>query len=64
MVYFLVRSKSLHLFTGTACLNGTYGKDCIGKCGVCLGEIPCDHVTGLCAGGCANGWTGEKCKNS
>ena len=36
----------------------------MGECGICQNKLPCDHVTGLCIGGCANGWTGEKCKNS
>ncbi|XP_062579423.1 uncharacterized protein LOC134241370 [Saccostrea cucullata] len=36
-----------------------FGKDsCAGHC---RGNQPCNHVTGQCEAGCANGWMGKLC---
>ena len=43
------------------CSAGRYGPDCGGTCGRCL-KGTCDHVTGVCAHGCARGWSGELCE--
>ncbi|XP_062567726.1 receptor-type tyrosine-protein phosphatase epsilon-like [Saccostrea cucullata] len=50
------------------CPWGWYGLACKDSCaGHCRGNQPCNHVTGQCEAGCANGWMGklcdEPCKN-
>ncbi|XP_061170694.1 receptor-type tyrosine-protein phosphatase epsilon-like [Saccostrea echinata] len=46
----------------TPCPRGSYGQECKFQCsGHCKDRIPCDHVTGGCAGGCVSGWTGTMC---
>ncbi|XP_062608469.1 multiple epidermal growth factor-like domains protein 10 [Saccostrea cucullata] len=44
------------------CPWGWYGLACKNKCaGHCIGNQPCNHVTGRCEGGCADGWMGKLC---
>ena len=44
------------------CVDGWYGVDCKQNCsGHCRDNIPCNHVTGQCDGGCAAGWRGALC---
>lgn len=51
------------LHTLTACDNGTYGDQCVGKCGKCLGDVPCQVDTGLCQSGiCDAGYSGDLCQ--
>ncbi|XP_071108043.1 multiple epidermal growth factor-like domains protein 10 [Haliotis cracherodii] len=40
--------------------NGTYGRDCMEKCGHCNGTS-CNHVNGTCPNGCLSGWNGTTC---
>lgn len=42
------------------CPNGRYGFSCEGSCH-CAAGFPCDPSTGVCANGCAAGWTGQNC---
>lgn len=44
------------------CPSGYYGLNCAEKCvGQCSDNYPCNHTTGLCDNGCADGWTGGNC---
>lgn len=39
-----------------------YGDNCTQQCtGHCKDGAACNHVTGLCDGGCDAGWTGYMC---
>merc|ERR1711994_2301 len=41
---------------------GYYGDDCNTACGSCKDDAVCDKKNGNCpAGGCADGWSGDKC---
>lgn len=52
------------IFFGTACIEGRYGLNCSLQCvGHCRDGITCNHVTGLCDGGCDKGWRGNMCEN-
>nr|CDJ83750.1 Nidogen and EGF calcium-binding domain containing protein [Haemonchus contortus] len=42
------------------CPPGRYGFSCQSSCHCALG-FPCDPATGVCANGCAPGWTGLNC---
>ncbi|KAK6023624.1 EGF-like domain protein [Ostertagia ostertagi] len=42
------------------CPPGRYGFSCQGSCH-CAAGFPCDTTTGVCANGCAAGWTGLNC---
>ncbi|KAJ1366417.1 hypothetical protein KIN20_027073 [Parelaphostrongylus tenuis] len=42
------------------CPSGRYGFFCEGRCR-CSAGFPCDTATGVCANGCAAGWTGSTC---
>lgn len=45
------------------CIEGWYGVNCSQQCkGHCRGGTTCNHVTGLCERGCADGWTGSMCE--
>lgn len=45
------------------CIEGWYGVNCSLQCkGHCRGGTTCNHVTGLCERGCADGWTGSMCE--
>ena len=44
------------------CTKGWYGLDCKKQfSGHCRDNNTCNHVTGLCDGGCADGWKGVLC---
>ncbi|VDM58889.1 unnamed protein product [Angiostrongylus costaricensis] len=42
------------------CPSGQYGFFCESRCR-CAAGFPCDTATGVCANGCASGWTGRNC---
>ena len=44
------------------CSPGHFGQQCNYNCGACLNGEPCDHVTGVCTGGCGAGWLGKHCR--
>ncbi|XP_078330759.1 receptor-type tyrosine-protein phosphatase kappa-like [Crassostrea virginica] len=49
----------------TKCGYGSYGVDCKQNCpGKCKNNVTCDHLTGLCNGGCADGWNGSYCNKT
>lgn len=53
---------NIHFFRITECKEGLYGNKCIHQCvGHCKNASTCNHVTGLCDGGCDAGWTGSMC---
>ena len=52
----------MYLIYFTACLNGTYGKECNNTCGNCFGQGECLHTNGTCLSGCDSGFFGEECK--
>lgn len=43
------------------CPSGSYGRTCYRQCGNCLNQGSCDHISGVCHGGCLSGWTGDRC---
>ncbi|XP_069126894.1 uncharacterized protein [Argopecten irradians] len=43
------------------CDGGHYGLNCAKTCGNCAQNQSCDHVTGGCHNGCADGYSGSKC---
>lgn len=52
------------IFFWTACIEGRYGLNCSRQCvGHCRDGMSCNHVTGLCDGGCTKGWRGDMCEN-
>nr|XP_022303638.1 receptor-type tyrosine-protein phosphatase alpha-like isoform X2 [Crassostrea virginica] len=56
-------------WTGATCNKecdyGSYGVDCKQNCpGQCKNNVTCDHLTGLCDGGCAAGWNGSYCNTT
>lgn len=51
-----------YIFCKKECIKGWYGDNCTKQCeGHCRDGNTCNHVTGLCDGGCAAGWTGYMC---
>lgn len=53
------------LFWWIECKEGWYGRNCSQPCvGHCTANTTCNHVTGLCDGGCGAGWNGYKCDES
>ncbi|KAK7476502.1 hypothetical protein BaRGS_00032250, partial [Batillaria attramentaria] len=48
----------------TECFNGSYGMDCGESCGHCRNISACAHDTGICETGCADGFTGDVCKEA
>lgn len=49
----------LNVLCLTVCDGGTYGPDCSQQC-FCRDAV-CDKVTGLCPGGCQEGYSGPNC---
>lgn len=46
------------------CERNAFGLDCKELCsGHCNNNEPCDHVSGVCSGGCQNGYIGARCFN-
>lgn len=43
------------------CNQGTYGKDCLHRCGSCINQTNCHYVNGTCFEGCGPGYLGDKC---
>ena len=64
----VVKIASLKLFNlliSVECQPGLYGIECKDNCSKhCLDPMNCDHMTGQCVDGCANGWIGQKCIES
>ncbi|XP_071123327.1 receptor-type tyrosine-protein phosphatase epsilon-like [Mytilus edulis] len=48
-------------FNFTACSHGFFGGHCRRNCSKHCVIHPCDHVTGVCNGGCTKGWEGLNC---
>lgn len=47
----------------TVCPFGTFGSECRERCsGHCINKT-CDHVLGVCPGGCQDGYVGTFCNN-
>lgn len=50
------------LFLKSECSLGHFGVNCRERCsGHCLNDKPCDHVSGICAIGCQDGFIGKYC---
>lgn len=50
------------LYFTAECPNGQYGLGCKKRCtGYCKHNTSCNHVTGLCDLGCADGYIGTLC---
>lgn len=52
----------LQLYRASACLNNTYGVECLETCGKCLSEQQCNHINGTCTNGCETGYYSDRCK--
>lgn len=50
----------LIIFFQSACPEGSFGRDCLEKCGRCVNNT-CNHVNGSCSGPCQDRWEGERC---
>ncbi|CAH1243141.1 FGFR1 [Branchiostoma lanceolatum] len=46
----------------TVCPEGTFGPICSETCHCLNGNSYCNHVTGACLEGCADGWAGSDCQ--
>lgn len=42
--------------------SNTSKEECVFCLGNCKDDIPCTNLTGVCANGCKNYWTGEYCQ--
>lgn len=63
-IYFFSKVLFSLLSTSKECREGWYSVDCSQQCaGHCRDGATCNHVTGLCDGGCDVGWTGYFCEN-
>ncbi|XP_019647161.1 PREDICTED: uncharacterized protein LOC109487598 [Branchiostoma belcheri] len=45
------------------CPTGVFGPTCSESCRCLNGNASCNHVTGACLGGCADGWAGSNCQS-
>lgn len=52
---------SFNLYIAIACAENYFGSKCQQQCGNCKNGDVCNHVTGLCSTGCAEGWIGSRC---
>lgn len=51
------------LFT-SECTPGFFGLDCSERCsGNCENNKPCDHISGVCPGGCQDSYIDEYCNS-
>eukprot|EP00057_Strongylocentrotus_purpuratus_P014464 XP_011668938.1 PREDICTED: tyrosine-protein kinase receptor Tie-1-like [Strongylocentrotus purpuratus] len=46
----------------TLCTAGTYGPGCSQTCHCAGGGSSCNIYSGICAGGCQTGWSGDNCQ--
>lgn len=53
-----------HWFLCLACSDGYYGEHCDTRCGHCLNNATCHHISGACTQGCEPGYRGQKCIES
>lgn len=54
----------MYFFFKSECTPGHFGVACNERCsGHCINNGPCDHVSGVCPGGCQNGYLGAQCLN-
>lgn len=52
------------LFLKSECKGGHFGLNCRELCSDhCENSDPCDHVSGVCTGGCQDGYMGEYCNS-
>lgn len=48
----------------SVCADGQFGMNCSNHCtGHCENNEPCDHVSGVCPGGCQDGFTDQYCNS-
>lgn len=52
---------SFNLYIAKACAENNFGSKCQQQCGNCKNGDVCNHVTGICPTGCAEGWIGSRC---
>lgn len=58
----IIINQSSQLYTFLECPPGYFGMACSARCfGQCSSNIPCDHVSGMCPGGCQDGYLGRYC---
>lgn len=52
------------LSLNSECVPGHFGLSCKERCsGHCINNDPCDHVSGVCPGGCQVGYVEEYCNS-
>lgn len=62
IIFIQVNKVLLCLSHNIECPSGYFGMACSARCiGYCSGYEPCDHVIGMCPGGCQEGYTGQYC---
>lgn len=52
---------SFNFYIAKACAENNFGSKCQQQCGNCKNGDVCNHVTGICPTGCAEGWIGSRC---
>lgn len=61
---FLLIMKKVVFLLKSECEQSNFGLDCKERCsGHCINNVPCDHVSGVCHGGCQDGYHGARCFN-
>lgn len=65
-LFYPLKIKSHMLFntTNTECSPGSYGANCLQKCGQCRGNSTCNMFDGSCPDGCSAGYIGSLCSES
>lgn len=57
----ILKNAIINLYIAKACAENYFGWKCQQQCGNCKNGDVCNHVTGICPTGCAEGWIGSRC---
>lgn len=57
----MIFGYTFFFFCSIACSTGYYGENCKSRCGHCVDDTTCDHITGNCVRGCKSGYRGYFC---
>lgn len=61
MIEYYLTHYILHFFS-VECLSGKFGPNCRERCsGHCINNVTCNHISGVCPGGCEDGYIGALC---
>lgn len=63
MIWLFIVNDALS-FLQSECPPGHFGVACSERCSDhCINNVPCDHISGACHGGCQDGYLGARCFN-